>query len=498
MPFSHPPDHGALLGELTALREEMIRVSRQYDHLSDPVSGRQQLSAANLLHYLTFRSQDIRIVQDRLHQFGLSSMAASESHILSQIEQILLRLGWDPGSEKLSACTFPVGTKRIDDHARDLLGPRVDESIPHIMVTLDAEIGSSVTELASALLNGMTIARINCAHDGPAEWSAWIGHVREASHRVGRACRIYMDLPGPKMRMTVVGGADEKGRILIEPGDEILLVEDDRPVDPMQKAVACQEPGVIGQLRQGVRVVIDDGKYEGEVVRDARGCLLRILKVRGKKPKLRSEKGLNFPYADLNIPVLTASDQGLLPFIAGHADLVGCSFIRSREDVRTIREAFRDVGRCPGLILKIETPEAVIHLPELLFEGMRDDVVGVMIARGDLAVEIGFQQLSDIQDKILWICEAAHVPVIWATQVLESMNKSGLATRSEITDAAHAFKAECVMLNKGEFLTETLAVLTDILRRTGGHRRKKRYTLRPLTLAREFVRRNASDLPVTP
>src|SRR5690606_2053904 len=239
----------------------------------------------------------------------------------------------------------------------------------------------------------------------------------------------------------------------------------------------------------GTRVMLDDGKYEG-VIRERGGdTYLHILRVTGKKPKLRDEKGINFPYADLAIRVLTASDRRLLPFIAEHADMMGCSFVRNAGDVDEIREALAGFSKRPDLILKIETPEAVLNLPELMLTAMQDEVFGVMIARGDLAVEIGFQQLSDVQDKILWICEAAHVPVIWATQVLESMNKSGLATRSEITDAAHAFKAECVMLNKGEFIKETLGVLTDILRRAGGHRKKKRYTLRPLTVASEFRRR---------
>lgn len=117
---------------------------------------------------------------------------------------------------------------------------------------------------------------------------------------------------------------------------------------------------------------------------------------------------------------------------------------------------------------------------------MTEPVFGVMIARGDLAVEIGFERLSEIQEEILWLCEAAHVPVIWATQVLETLNKSGIATRSEVTDAARAAQAECVMLNKGKYLLATLSTLLDILKRSEGHRAKKRYVFRPLQLAERF------------
>jgi pyruvate kinase len=490
MPYSRTSDHAQILVELSALRDEMVKAEERYATLLTTVSAPQRISAQNLIHYLTFRSHDVRSLQDRLHALGLSSMASSESHVLAQLEQIMLRLGWDPAGDTLSPCGFPLGSARIEDHTFGLFGPRLDESVPHIMVTLESSSGTDIQGLQGALMAGMTIARINCAHDGPEDWAAWIHNLREASGRTGRPCRIYMDLPGPKMRMSLVSGFNEKGNLRIEPGDEILLLDEPADLPPDVMAIACQEKGVIGQLKAGSRVVIDDGKYEGDIIRDERGCLLRITRVRGKKPKLQNEKGLNFPYADLEINVLTESDKALLPFMAAHADLVGCSFIRTPEDVRAIRAALSAFPRRPDLILKIETPEAVINLPELLLAGMEDDVIGVMIARGDLAVEIGFQQLSDIQDKILWICEAAHVPVIWATQVLESLNKFGLATRSEITDAAHAFKAECVMLNKGEYMQETLAVLTDVLRRAGGHRRKKRYTLRPLTVAREFVKRH--------
>jgi pyruvate kinase len=110
-----------------------------------------------------------------------------------------------------------------------------------------------------------------------------------------------------------------------------------------------------------------------------------------------------------------------------------------------------------------------------------------MIARGDLAVEIGFERISEVQEELLWISEAAHVPVIWATQVLENLNKSGMATRSEVTDAAHASRADCVMINKGNYLMLTLETLRDILLRSGGHHVKKRYTFRPLSIAMRFM-----------
>ncbi|MBD0377963.1 MAG: pyruvate kinase, partial [Flavisolibacter sp.] len=185
------------------------------------------------------------------------------------------------------------------------------------------------------------------------------------------------------------------------------------------------------------------------------------------------------------IPALTDYDLKCLPFILEHADMVGYSFVRNANDLLQLQDAM-EPKKLP-IIIKIETPEAVKNLPQLLLQGMREELFGVMIARGDLAVEIGFERMSEIQEEILWICEAGHVPVIWATQVLENLNKSGIATRSEVTDAAHAVMAECVLVNKGSHTIEVIEALRDILYRSGGHHVKKRYTFRPLQIASRFM-----------
>jgi pyruvate kinase len=136
-----------------------------------------------------------------------------------------------------------------------------------------------------------------------------------------------------------------------------------------------------------------------------------------------------------------------------------------------------------GVVLKIETQAAFNRLPSLLLGAMRRPPVAVMVARGDLGVEVGFERLSEVQEEILWLCEAAHVPVIWATQVLESLAKGGLPSRAEVTDAAMASRAECVMLNKGPYIRETLRFLTDVLLRMQSHQQKKTARLRKLQVS---------------
>ena len=168
-----------------------------------------------------------------------------------------------------------------------------------------------------------------------------------------------------------------------------------------------------------------------------------------------------------------------------YADVVELSFANTAHDVAVLQQQLKDFGDIqPAIVLKIETRRGFENLPDMLLMAMRSPRCGVMIARGDLAVECGFERLAEVQEEILWICEAAHVPVIWATQVLETLAKDGMPTRAEITDAAMGHRAECVMLNKGPHVLNAVRTLDDILRRMRSHQTKKRAMLRELRLAR--------------
>jgi pyruvate kinase len=167
--------------------------------------------------------------------------------------------------------------------------------------------------------------------------------------------------------------------------------------------------------------------------------------------------------------------------VAQEADMVGLSFVQRPEDVALLRTHLQRLKRDDmGLVLKIETLQGFENLPELMLAAMASASNGIMIARGDLAVECGFERMAEVQEEILCCAEAAHMPVIWATQVLESMAKTGLPSRAEISDAGLGVRAECVMLNKGPFINEAIRTLDDILRRMAGHQNKKRPLLRAL------------------
>ena len=168
-------------------------------------------------------------------------------------------------------------------------------------------------------------------------------------------------------------------------------------------------------------------------------------------------------------------EQTCLAFIAEHADVVNMSFVNSVQDVEDLRAEIDRLGAAHrlGIILKIETQRGFDNLTEILLAAMQTYPIGVMIARGDLAIECGWENMARIQQEIMSLCEAAHVPDIWATQVLENLAKKGLPSRAEITDAATAQRAECVMLNKGPHIRSAIGMLDTILKSTEAYQEKK-------------------------
>jgi pyruvate kinase len=252
--------------------------------------------------------------------------------------------------------------------------------------------------------------------------------------------------------------------------------------------IGCTMPEIFAWARPHEQIWFDDGKIGGMITSVADDQIhVAITEAGAGGAKLRADKGINLPDTDLELLSLTAKDLDDLPFVAANADLIGYSFVRAPSGIAELRSRLARLhGDALGLVLKIESKEAFQCLPDLLMEAMRGPSTGVMIARGDLAIECGYERLAEVQEEVLWICEAAHVPVIWATAVLENLAKLGQPSRAEITDAAMGQRAECVMLNKGPYILEAVGVLDDILRRMQAHQTKKQSLLRQLRLAGSF------------
>ncbi|MDP1902471.1 MAG: pyruvate kinase [Rubrivivax sp.] len=281
------------------------------------------------------------------------------------------------------------------------------------------------------------------------------------------------------------------GGLVLHRGDRLNLVREGLGHGPLPAAkgqrakpatIACTLPEAFEHARKGERIWFDDGRIGGVVRRKTAARLeIDITQAREAGERLLADKGINLPDTRLELPALTATDLEDLEVVARCADMVGLSFAQSAADVRQLRQRLMALGAGHlGMVLKIETRRGFEHLPEMLMAALASPATGVMIARGDLAVEVGYERLAEIQEEILWACEAAHVPVIWATQVLETLAKTGLPSRAEISDAAMSGRAECVMLNKGPHILDAIRTLDDILRRMATHQSKKRHLMRAL------------------
>lgn len=246
--------------------------------------------------------------------------------------------------------------------------------------------------------------------------------------------------------------------------------------------IGCALPEALDALQPGHRVFFDDGRIGGVAVAVRSGEVdVKITQAAAGGSKLRAGKGINLPDSHLRLPALRPEGEPVLPFIVEHADLVGLSFAQEASDVQELQRQLHELGGSRlGVVLKIETARGFSNLPEMLLAAMASERVGVMIARGDLAVECGFERLAEVQEEMLCLCDAAHIPVIWATEVLDRMARTGQPSRAEISDAAMACRAECVMLNKGPYIGAAVSTLDDILQRMSGHQRKKVTLLRRL------------------
>ncbi len=616
--IASPPEQGGLTGEVGALWQQLQQIRERAESLEarfeaelSEVHPAFAASARNLLHYVALRQFDIRELQERLADLGLSSLGRAEQHVLASIHAVqhaLLRLRSDETADSDPGhLPFPPGERRLQLNASALLGkPPVERAVP-IMVTLPTSAAYEPEYVRDLMASGMELARINCAHDSQETWSRMIRNVRNASESLGKPCRIMMDLGGPKFRtgplqpgpkvlrlrprrdargqvlaprrvrcvpehepwtgtktavvpvppraieLAEVGDVlrfrDARGRrrklevivkdgkglvlelyktayiatglgfrlvsrttgealefrfgelppveqpIMLRVGDELVLTRDGAPGAPAEfdkndeiktpAHVSCRPVEVFEQLAVDDPVSLDDGRIEGtaEQVSDDE-IRVRITSAKPTGTRLRGNKGINFPGTELEIKGITAKDREDLAFIVEHADIVALSFVRQPEDVIDLqKELDKYGGRDVPVVAKIETKRAFNALPQILMAVMRRYPAGMMIARGDLAIECGWVRLAEIQEEMLWMCEAAHVPVIWATQVLEGAAKTGTPTRAEITDAAMSQQADCVMLNKGPNILGAIHTLDKILRKMQRHHDKKTARLVRLSIS---------------
>lgn len=483
-----------MLGEMdtVAIREELgalhARLCEAASRVPDGLPPGQAKSLANLLAYRELRRHDISALQMALADAGLSSLGRLEGQVLDSVGRVLRWLG--AGSLELPGPTRTEAADVLEQRSRKLLGRPREGRTSRIMVTLDHEEPELEEQLRALLAAGMDIARINGAHGGAGDWKRVVSALRKAEkalvaegHPPGRRCHIEVDLCGPRLRLAGVPDG-----VRVQAGDRFRLAREEkaRPKratggDP--PLITCSIPRVLANAEVGHALFIDDGKFTGRVVEVAPGWVeVLVTSPDDRRRRVKAGKGLNLPDTRIDLPALTDEDRAALPAVAKIADIVGLSFVHQGSDIAELHQALADLGHSEtGIIAKIETRAGARNLASILAEGLKLPSFGVMIARGDLAVEVGFDDLAVYQENILCLCEAAHVPTVWATQVLETLAQVGQPARAEITDAMEATRADCVMLNKGPHVVEATAMLDRLL--TSGHRQREKKR----ELFREFM-----------
>jgi len=596
--------------EMISLLDRIIIKSKEYENnfadtlkKIDPI---YQKSAVNFLHYLALREKDIRDLQVKLGELGISRLSNAESNVLNSIisvKNLLKKLNKQKKEPKTKdILTKKKAAKVLRKNTNLLLGKKIKDAKTRIMVTLPKESADDKNIIPDLINAGMSAARINCAHDNIDVWYKIIEQITAVRKKTGRTCKVCMDLGGPKLRtgkmiegprvIHVVPIRDIKGNVVepctllltdkqvlpneeypfilpiqseflgqikqkmkihftdtrgkqrkflvhkqtelgfvlkisdsafIETGTELILFDDEKEItranigllpaveqyitlkpgdklyllkdnvegkpaeydeygDIISPAfISCTLPEIFADVKKDELIVFDDGKIEGhieEIYEDKLVVEIDYAKEVGEK--LKADKGINLPESNLSISGLTEKDKEDLRFIVKNADVVNFSFVNCSKDVEELFNELDKLNRKDiGIILKIETRKAFKNLPEILFTAMQRKPIGVMIARGDLAIELGWKNLARAQEELLSLCEAVHIPVVWATQVLETHAKKGRPSRAEVTDAALSERAECVMLNKGPHIVKTVKLLNEILMDTEKYQDKKT-TLLPM------------------
>ena len=318
------------------------------------------------------------------------------------------------------------------------------------------ESPEKVKELIAA---GMNMARLNLSHGGYEEHQARLDRVRAAAKEAGKAVAILVDLQGPKIRLARF----ENGPHQLERGDIFTITTDE--VAGTKERVGTTYKGLPGDCKAGDRILIDDGKVTVEVIEVKGNDVITKCIQPGA---VSNNKGINLPGVAVNVPALSEKDEADLRWaIRLGADMIALSFVRNASDIVRVHEIMTEEGKFLPVIAKIEKPQAVAALEEII-----DAFDGIMVARGDLGVELPFEQVPLVQKRAVELARRWAKPVIVATQMLETMIDNPRPTRAEASDVANAILdgADAVMLSGetsvGKWPVETVEAMAKIIEST--------------------------------
>jgi pyruvate kinase len=317
----------------------------------------------------------------------------------------------------------------------------------------------SKENFAKLLAAGVDIARTNMSHDDQTIHQNRINNIRAVAAETNTPIEILLDLSGPKIRI----GDFANGPVELVPGAQFILSTN--PCDGDVNKVFFNFPEIVSEMKPGQVIMLDDGRRKLVVDKVENGDMYTTVEVGGV---IKGRRGVNLPNAFLTISALTEKDKGDLEFaVKAGVDYIALSFVRTAKDIQELRELITKHGGSQPIVAKIETPESVEKIDEII---AATDLI--MVARGDLAVEIGHAKVPAVQRMLIEKCRVAGKPVIVATQMLESMIKAPVPTRAEVSDIANAVYAgaDATMLSEesslGEFAVEAIQIMAEVIRET--------------------------------
>lgn len=591
-----------------SLRATVLAVEQEFAAALLQAAPNRRESLRNLLHYLAFRRQDLRLLRQGLNQLGLSSLHRVEAHVLASLNAVLealVTLGGHAGADVLRgapALEPETGLALLAEHAAATLGPLPSERGTRLMATVPPEAADNPALVTGLLADGMNIARLDASHGDARAWTRIVRNLHRAEKELGCSCRVAFDLAGPALRIgpiapgpavarwrpargacgEVIASAivrlvrpvaqgvgvadgipvdaglvartrpgdrirltDARGRkrslavvertddfcictadatayvtrgtklvvmrgghvvvrsevgtlpplpgvIELRSGDGLDLVLGEEPgrgaaIDgngamTAPARVGCALPEVFRAIRIGERVLLDDGAIQGVVAAITEGRFrIEVRQCAGGSVKLRGGTGIRFPDSDLQLPALMPKDRADLAFAARHGDIVTLPFV---ERVEVVEEVIAELGRIGarnlGVAIRIESGRAFHQLPRLLASALRHANVAIVLAPASLGVDVGFERLPEMQEEILRLCRAAHVPVIWATPAHGSLATGGAPSRAEVTDAAVGIRADCILSRDGRYAREAIRFQGGVIARIQAHRQEDLASLRKL------------------
>ncbi|WP_339114282.1 pyruvate kinase [Thioclava sp. GXIMD2076] len=462
---------------LTGLRMAMDERAQGQMDLWDDWIKRPEFypSARNLADYLSLAPGELAPFEAPFASFGISSLNRAEPHLRASIDAVLASLALISGqavADYPPVEVFAAGPARLAARRGQMFGARRHAPHARIMASLGincittppegGEPRTAESYLRHLIGAGADALRIDLSSGGPEDWSGLAQMAREVAQDLGRRVPVQIDIAGPHCRVArMIGG---HGRLRI--GDRFEVVE--KLVKGDVPRITLSQPAHWKALTEGCVIRINGGKLQGEVVRSGPDRVrVEVTATPPRGARLKPGMPVSLAGAEPELPPLGPEDLPALEVALRHADNLSVS-LQTPKAVQAFfaeLERLQPEGPWPVIILRIETAQAWHNLPDLIVATGGRCGVGVMISRPELALELGYARLSEVQDTIFWLCRAAEVPVLWAPGLMERLVQEGRQSRAEWNEAALSHPADCVMLEHGPHTIRAIGEMSEVLLR---------------------------------